>query len=80
MKAVVVFDMPDGANADDYYVKSALVLHKGDKPFQVDKVAVEFYNFPLRPLPQKKDTFGKLTLDKMAEYIGYNKCLEELEK
>ena len=74
MKAVVVFDMPDGANADDYYVKSALVLHKGDKPFQVDKVAVKFYNHLLKPLPHK------LQADWYADGYkeGFNACLDEI--
>lgn len=35
---------------------------------------------PLKLLPQKKELFGKLTLDKMAEYIGWNACLEEIEE
>lgn len=32
----------------------------------------------MKPMPQKKDTFGKLTFDKMAEYIGWNNCIDEI--
>lgn len=33
---------------------------------------------PLKPLPQKKELFGKIPLDKMAEYIGWNACIDEI--
>lgn len=80
MKAVLVIDMPDGVEAEDYYMVYGLFANKGEKPFRVEEVAFECKEVDLRPLPQKLDAndwhrmfSGKHDIREAKGY-GWNVC------
>ncbi len=71
-KAVLVINMPENIEIRQVCGVRA-ILYDGIS------IAIASTNGVLKPLPEKKEIFdGKLPLDKMAEYIGYNACLDEI--
>lgn len=80
MKAVLVIDMPDGAEVEDYFMRYGLFSHKGDKPFRVGEVAFECMNIDLRPLPEEFNNIGAYDDFQFGFIEGFNKCLEEITK
>lgn len=85
MKAILVLEMPKSCRDckltyldtgdDAYFGVNVQRCIFDDAEADTDE---RYYDCPLRPLPQKKELFGKPTLDKMAEYIGWNDCLDEI--
>lgn len=77
MKAILVIDLPDGINADDYYMKSALFLNKGKHEFRIGEAGIEYFNIPLKPLPQKMKHEDEI--DYEYGYIdGRNELIDEI--
>ena len=73
MKAILVIDMPNDMTIEDCWITYVVCNDEDTKSF--NGVCLK----TLRPMPEKKEIFdGTLTYDKLAEYIGYNKCVGEL--
>ena len=73
MKAILVINIPTSL---EHLLNKDLTLHISKKG--TDKYIMTTYS-TLRPMPEKKETFdGRLTYDKLAEYIGSNKCIDEI--
>lgn len=71
-KAIIVINVPDNF---DFNCKANVEINIGKKKiFRSRRI--------IRPLPQKKGKYGELhQYDTDIHYeIGWNKCLEELEK
>lgn len=82
-KAILVIDMPDGAEAEDYYMVYGLFANKGKKPFRVGEVAFKYEKVDLKPLPQKMNEteyMQKINSDGdwYEQVIGWNMCIEEI--
>ena len=79
-KAVLVIDMPQSCEDCPCYHEG--YGHCNNVKFRFiqdsDKVAPWC---PLKPMPEKKDIDDpSLTFDTVDKYIGFNECIEELEK
>lgn len=76
-QAILIINIPDNAKAEDYAIDRIwkyIPEEDDEMPFPIGKTFKRF-----RPMPEKKETFdGRLTYDKLAEYIGYNKCIDEI--
>lgn len=73
MKAILIIDMPDEVNVDDYYAAQVLLLNKGEKPFCVYGSGIQYYNLPLRSLPQRR-----LEWNCGAGAHDWNACLDAI--
>lgn len=80
MKAIIVIDLPDGENPEDYEFRYALLGHKqGEYP--IGKTALDVRGGNIKPMPKKKDYFdGYHEEAEMLQMDGWNACIEEIEK
>lgn len=69
MKAILVIDMPDGVEAEDYYMAYGLFTHKGEKPFRVAEIAFQCEEVDLRPLPKKEIVLERKINGVTANYL-----------
>lgn len=82
MKAILVIDMPDSYadryNINEMYVWDLVVQDKNG--YQMFDLTTDKPNH-LKPMPERKDTSNrKITYEELRERIGWNTCLEEIEK
>ena len=83
MKAILVIDMPDGENINEYYARNVLLVHKDDVVYPYYKTGLEYKNVSLRPMPEKMnpDEYCK-KVDSLCDWYeqssGLNICLDEI--
>lgn len=85
MKAILVVDLPDGINSEEY--KGFLTVDRfyaTDEEIgtKIDDEPMRFGWLKIKPLPQKKETRNAMQYSGLAEEYrkeGWNACLEEIE-
>ena len=86
MKAIAIVELPDDAfELEAWGDGKWIITDEGEIRYLEDENSwlhykdIDVDGIELKPMPEKKETFdGRLTYDKLAEYIVYNKCIEEI--
>lgn len=78
MKAIIVINLPDGENPEDYEFRYALLVHKqGEYP--IGKTALDVRGGNIKPLPDRVEEGYPNDEYTIGKAQGWNECLEELE-